>query len=43
MFQDLVLHEIAGDFGPKLAEKYGRNFEKILKKYTGHDWKSFRL
>jgi sugar-specific transcriptional regulator TrmB len=42
MFQDLVLHEITEDFGPQISKKYGRNFEKILKKYTGRDWQNFR-
>lgn len=43
MFQDLVLHEITEDFGPEIAKKYGRNFERILKKYTGDDWQDWRL
>ncbi len=43
MFQDAVLHEIVKDFGPQITKKYGRNFEKILQKYTGDDWQSHQL
>lgn len=35
LFQDLVLHELTLAYGPELESRYGKNFELILKKYTG--------
>ncbi|SEC15236.1 Sugar-specific transcriptional regulator TrmB [Paenibacillus sp. GP183] len=33
-FQDVVLHELQQDSGAKLEDRYGRNFKKIIQKYT---------
>ncbi|UJF34185.1 TrmB family transcriptional regulator [Paenibacillus hexagrammi] len=33
-FHDVVIHELMADMGPKLEDKYGKNFKKIVQKYT---------
>ncbi|NEW07002.1 TrmB family transcriptional regulator [Paenibacillus sp. SYP-B3998] len=33
-FHDIVLHELHRDMGAKLDEKYGKNFKKVIQKYT---------
>ncbi|KRF39192.1 TrmB family transcriptional regulator [Paenibacillus sp. Soil787] len=34
-FRDVVIHELQQDMGAKLEDKYGKNFKKIIQKYTG--------
>jgi len=31
---DLVMYELQKDMGPKLEDKYGKNFKKLIQKYT---------
>jgi sugar-specific transcriptional regulator TrmB len=38
LFHDLVIHEIGNDFKLEMEKRYGRNFEKIAKKYFEMDW-----
>ncbi|SDN37755.1 Sugar-specific transcriptional regulator TrmB [Paenibacillus sp. yr247] len=33
-FQDVIMHELQQDMGAKLEDKYGKNFKKIIQKYT---------
>ena len=33
-FRDVVIHELQQDMGAKLEDKYGKNFKKIIQKYT---------
>lgn len=33
-FRDMVIHELQQDMGAKLEDKYGKNFKKIIQKYT---------
>jgi sugar-specific transcriptional regulator TrmB len=33
-FHDVVMHDLQRDMGAKLEEKYGKNFKKIIQKYT---------
>lgn len=33
-YHDLIMNHIEVDFGPQLAEKYGENYEKLLRFYT---------
>ncbi|MDQ0917703.1 TrmB family transcriptional regulator [Paenibacillus sp. V4I5] len=33
-FRDVVIHELLQDMGTKLEDKYGKNFKKIIQKYT---------
>jgi HTH-type transcriptional regulator, sugar sensing transcriptional regulator len=37
-FHDIVIHEIMNDMKEEMEQKYGRNFEKIYRKYTGKGW-----
>jgi sugar-specific transcriptional regulator TrmB len=32
---DVVIHELKQDMGVKLEDKYGKNFKRIIQKYTG--------
>ena len=32
--RDVVIHELQQDMGAKLEDKYGKNFKKIIQKYT---------
>ncbi|UKS25135.1 HTH domain-containing protein [Paenibacillus sp. HWE-109] len=34
-FQDVILHELQQDMGTKLEDKYGKNFKRIIQKYSG--------
>ncbi|MVQ33598.1 HTH domain-containing protein [Paenibacillus sp. MAH-34] len=33
-WRDVVIHELQQDMGAKLEDKYGKNFKKIIQKYT---------
>ncbi|MCD1259602.1 HTH domain-containing protein [Paenibacillus athensensis] len=33
-FHDLVMYELHKDMGPKLEDKYGKNFKRLIQKYT---------